>query len=207
MVTTSAQARRSRCRSGFGLLEVLIALALASAVLALLAAVSVRVRRSAALAEEAAYRAQIRASAEAIFRIELSRAGPAPVGTPVSLEPDPPLVAIILDSAGSDAISVRYLDVPYQSEPSVREVELSAGRDSRGRPALYLRLDGAARQPALEGVTRIELRSLLFRGSAAAPSVGELVGVDGVVLGVTYVWGEVAELAVPLGSSMTVAVR
>ena len=142
-------------RGGFSLLEVV----LASALLVLLLTAAAGLIGSAGRAEESGGAAAERDGAArlalGLLRAELGLAGSDPDGTG-AWAGLPPIEVGPAAAGFGDRIVVRYVD------PVAGPVEAAweAGRDGAGRSNLYRSEPGATRQPAVQGVTRLQVREL-----------------------------------------------
>ena len=141
-----------RSLTGFTLLEILVALALASLLAAALGwsvQATARTTGSVAAATDAAQR---RALAASLLRGEIERAGrggPEHDGR-LAIRRDP-------EGGGGDALEIGYLAEADRVEATVLRASFFAARDAADRPNLYRQPPGAVRQPWLLGVTGVHL--------------------------------------------------
>jgi prepilin-type N-terminal cleavage/methylation domain-containing protein len=159
-----------RALTGFTLLEVLVALALATLLATALAwsvQATTRVAGDVAATTDAA---QQRALAASLLRGEIERAGrggPEHDGR-LAIRRDP-------GGGGGDALEVGYLAEADRAEATVLRASFFAGRDAADRPNLYRQSPGAVRQPWLLGVTGVHVVG--GRDDAGAPIArADLVG-------------------------------
>lgn len=185
--------------AGYTLVEVLVALALAGAV------VLVAVR---ALAGAHAVDGSLSAGSTAARALdlgtdllagELRRAGYAPYPNPdADWAPSPGLTLEIgADGAHGDTVGVRYLDDRLASGTVERDLRFDVAVDGRGVPQLYRRTASGNRQPLVQGVTS-------FRLVAWADAAG-LHQRDELVAGTLSPWLLVFSLTADRGPPRTVA--
>lgn len=139
-------------RSGFTLLEVLVALALATVVAASLGAMLRATGRVSERLDALTQVDQLRQLAGALLRGEIERAGRGG-------EEQGGRLALYLDptNGGGDVIEVAYLAEADRVEPTLLDAAFFAARDSRGRPNLYRQPPGSVRQPWLLGVVGVHV--------------------------------------------------
>lgn len=150
--------RRATAGAGFTLLEVAVTLALA----ALVGLAVVRALAHGRTAGSAGARAS-----EAVLSLDLAadllagevrRAGyrPYPVDTLAgSLAPTTLRLAVHTDRAAGDALSVAYLEDRLAGAPVPRELRFEVGIDGAGVAQLYRITASGAKQPLVQGVTRL----------------------------------------------------
>lgn len=162
--------RRGPATLGFTLVELLVAMAVASLVLTLLAVAIVGGARGAGRLTDATERSQRRALAWALLRQEVELAGR---GLGDGSEGDRSMdveesghhgladVGLVLDldpaGDGGDRVGVRYLAEAHRRDPVVVEAWFFAAADGSGRPNLVRRPTGGVRQPWLLGVDGIHV--------------------------------------------------
>ena len=138
--------------TGFTLLELLVALAVAALLASALAwsmQASARAVGGVAAATDAAQR---RALAASLLRGEIERAGrggPEHDGR-LAIRRDP-------GAGGGDALEIGYLAEADRVEATVLRASFFAARDGADRPNLYRQPPGSVRQPWLLGVTGVHL--------------------------------------------------
>lgn len=168
----------TRRGSGFTLLEVSVALLLASLVALLVVrqvAGSSRLERSAAIAADGV--AAVDLGADLLMR-ELRRAGFVPYPAPATptLDRSAPTLQLTVRASAQhgDAVGVRYVDASLADGPVLRDLRFEAGRDGRGDAQLYRSTASGNRQPMVQGVTALRLEGWvdaegLHRRDALAP--------------------------------------
>ena len=158
---------------GLTLVELLVALAVAS-LIALALSHSLRSTRvSAAAVDEALDPVQLLDLAAELLGEEVSRAAylgwPVPdviadlpdgVGAPQFVTPG----LVIRAAPAGDSLGVRYVDDTLADGPRARVVSYEAGSDSAGEPQLYRRAAGASRQPIVAGVESLAVVGLVQAG-------------------------------------------
>lgn len=149
---------RGAAQVGFTLLEVAVALALAATV----ALVLVRFLGAARTAQTSGARAS-----DAVLTLDLAadllggevrRAGYGPVAPDALVEALSAAtlrVVVHTERASGDALSVAYLDDRLAGGVVSRALRFEAGTDGRGAPQLYRITASGAKQPLVQGVTRL----------------------------------------------------
>lgn len=146
--------------SGFSLLEVLVAVALASVVVL----VAVRmlaggrtVDRALSVTSTSARALDVAAE---LLAAELRRAGYVPYPDDGGWTPSPGLsLQIHTGTARGDAVGVRYLDDRVVDGPVQRDLIFDVAVDGRGEAQLYRRTASGNRQPLVQGVTELRVLS------------------------------------------------
>src|SRR5690606_10463745 len=145
---------------GLTLIEVVVALTLASLLTLVLASLLSGTRASEAALDRTLDPVQTLDLASELLREEVALAGalPWPPATAIDDLPDGLDVEGFVSRAleigsppGGHRITVRYVDDRLADGPRARVVTFEAGVDARSEPQLYRRPGTAARQPLVEG--------------------------------------------------------
>lgn len=147
-------------QAGVSLLELLVALALA--VIVVLASVrllsgSRAAQASGARASDAVLTLDLAAG---LLGSEVRRAGyaPFPLGTVDAARPGTTLqLEVHAGRPSGDAVSVTYLDDRLAGAVVLRALRFEVGVDARGEPQLYRITASGAKQPLVQGVTRLTI--------------------------------------------------
>ena len=171
-------------RSGFTLVEMLVALAVFGLFLGGLLQAE-RAFRSAEADEDQALREQQKQAVVELLRAELAMAG---------YRLDGPGVQALV-GGGSDRVTIRYLEDRMVAEPFVRTVAFDAGQDRSGVASLYRREGLGYRQPAVAGVAELRVLAWLD-GSSGGWSASPPPRPQGVVLELRFSWDERVEVTI-----------
>lgn len=197
--------RAAQQAAGLTLVEVLVALAVAAVLLACVGSVLASAR-SAGAAEERALEPRLALDLAAeLLAEEAGMAGHAPL----SAEAGVPQPAVVLRrTLGGHALSVAFVDDRLAGPPAARDLRFEAGVDAQGRPQLYRASGSASRQPLVEGVTVLEVESVVdAAGELRAPAAGSAFpSARALVLRLEATGGEERVAVVALGARPTVAV-
>ena len=160
-------------RHGFGLVEVLVALALTGVLLVALLAY-VRSARNAQVAGESAGEAtQTLLLAAELLREELLRAGSGPWPLPISSQEVEGLGHDLTPAQflgrgvqvrsvpGGQAVRIVYIDDSLAGGPVARDFTFEAGSDGQGQPQLYRRSGTGSRQPWVAGVESLRIAGVI----------------------------------------------
>ena len=177
-------------RGGFTLVETLVALAVFGLVLAGLLQAE-RSYRKALDEEDHALRVQQVQAAVELVRAEIGRAGYQSEGADLWVE----------RFAGTDRVTVRYLEDRIAGEPVLKIVGFDAGRDGQGRASLYRKEGTANRQPAVLGA--VELRVDGFVDAAGARVDAPPASVMALRVVLHWTWGERTPVTVGFPNPVT----
>ena len=181
-----------------------LACALLSAVLLAAGSAQVRALEANAASREADHRAQVAELAAEVLGYHLGLAGHRGLADLVEL--GGPGLTLARSGAGPHALAVRYLEERWSGEPVLRALRLEVGKDGRGEWNLYLREEGAVRQPAVQGVSGLRVTGLvlpdgrLLAGDAPLPAT-----VAALELLVEFAWGGRRALTVTFSRPLAVA--
>lgn len=154
-----AGASRSRAGSGFTLLEMLVAMVLVAVVAVAAARALAASRRSDASGQRTAETYLTLDLGSDLLLAAVRRAGfvPYPPGPGIAGAAWPWALRLVIHTARpeGDEVSVRYLDDRLAGAPALRDVRFESGRDGRGAPQLYRITASGAKQPLVQGVTRL----------------------------------------------------
>jgi prepilin-type N-terminal cleavage/methylation domain-containing protein len=173
---------RSSGRSGLTLVEVLIALAIASLITMALGQALRSTRASEAAVNRTLDPLQVLDLAAELLHEELSLAANLLWPLPAHIEglPDgadamafvtPGLV--IDDGPAGGSVRVRYVDDRLAAGPLARDVTFEAGVDAAGEPQLYRRAGTSSRQPLVAGIESLGVVSVVQGGALLEPGAVE----------------------------------
>lgn len=173
--------RRAPPAAGLTLIEVMIALAVASLLLLVLASY-VRAARQAQQANELGHDARLTLNlAVELLREELRLAGTGPWPLPAAPELGAPPGTLLtpalqlLPAPAGNALRVRYLDDRLAGPVVARDHTFEAAVDSQGQPQLYRRSGGGSRQPLVAGLEGMAVVGGIDAAGAQV-GAGEVVG-------------------------------
>lgn len=174
-------ARRRRTTTGAAgltLIEVLVALAVASLLALVLGHLLRSTRASAAAVTRTLDPVQLLDLAAELLAEEVSMAAHLPWPEPDAIDDLPAGVEApsfvtpgltIAAAPGGASLGIRYIDDSLASGPRARDVTFEAGLDSVGEPQLFRRAGTASRQPLVAGVESLEVTALVRAGSLVEP--------------------------------------
>ena len=154
------RAGRDRRRAGFTLLEVLLALALATLVGLAAARLLTGSNASETAVSQGSDRARALDLAADLLAAELRRAGSVPYPPPAGggLDATRPTLELTLGAGRhGDALVVRYLDDRVQGAPVLRDLRFDAALDGRGLAQLYRATASGNRQPLVQGIDAVRV--------------------------------------------------
>jgi len=163
---------------GFTLIEVLVALVVASLITLALAQLARGTRASEAALDRALDPLQALDLAAELVREEVSLAARLPWPPPTTIADLPTGVDVgayltpgLVLAAGShgDVLRVSYVDDRLAAGARARTVTFEAGRDAAGEAQLFRRAGSSSRQPLVAGVTGLEVVALAQAGALVAP--------------------------------------
>lgn len=190
---------------GFTLLEVLIATALIGVVLTAALGFLGSSSKAYGTLESAATQTQIMELAAEVLRYELELAGYAGAGVSAALSG----AGIELHPSGRpdqpDAITIRYVEDRWLSQPTERAIRFEVGTDGNGTPNLYRREHGSARQPAVQEITNLKLRALFTPdGATRLPRQPWPERITGLQLDLEFSWGVTRSVTVAFGTPQSI---
>lgn len=187
--------------TGFTLVEVLLALAMAAMVVLAATGFLVGSSRADVAVSSASDSTLALDLAADLLGEELRRAGTTPNPPPGGVRLDgsvPSLTLVIGAGAQGDALAVRYVDDRLADGPVLRDLRFDAGIDGRGERQLYRRTASSHRQPLVQGI-----ESLRVTGWADAAGIH---GREAFAAGPLEPWLVLLELTAADGAVRTVAV-
>ena len=189
---------------GFTLVELLAAAAILGVLLVLASSMTVQAARAGASVDETAQREQLEALTRELLREQLQLAAFGPAAGDVWESKLQLGIHVGGAGAGGDVLEVSYLEDRWSRTPQRETVRLEARRDSNRNWNLYLRQEGATRQPAVQEVSG--LRVISFATPAGSvPSTAPLpLQATGLELEVSFTWQESSNLFIPFGAPVTV---
>ncbi|HEX7003176.1 MAG TPA: hypothetical protein VF168_03210 [Trueperaceae bacterium] len=192
-----ARARGSG-EAGSSLLEMLLACTLLGMLLLAAAQAQLYGRQANEVNEEAGHRGQIAELASELLGYHLGMAGHRGLNELRDL--GGPALAITRGAGGaSDALTVRYVEERWYEEPTLRALRIDVRRDGEGRWNLYLREEGATRQPAVQQVRGLHLTGVVLAdGSVWGADAALPAEVVALQVRLEFTWGESRELTIPL---------
>ena len=187
---------RQEC--GTTLLEMVLACALLGLLLVCALAAQTSAREANEVNRETGHRSQIGELAAELLTYHLSAAGHRGLAELQDLG-GPPLALGNDVVSGSDALTVRYVEERWYEQPTLRVLHFDVKRDSGGRWNLYLREEGATRQPAVQKVSGLQVeRMILADGSSVTGDAALPVEVVALQLRLDFAWGDSRRLTVAL---------
>ncbi|HEX7040176.1 MAG TPA: prepilin-type N-terminal cleavage/methylation domain-containing protein [Trueperaceae bacterium] len=205
-----ARGRRGPARGlaspGLSLVEVLIALAVASLLLAAVTGVLGSAKAAGDAEERAAEPRRALDLAAELLAEDVGLAGHAPFGLAGGAA-SPGLV--VRSAPAGHAVSVAFVDDRLSGPAAARLLTFEAGADARGVPQLYRASGVGSRQPLVEGVAGLAVEAVVDgAGALRAPAPGETIpDARAVVLRLTAADAEERVAVVLLGARPTVEVR
>jgi len=200
-------ARRGLVRpEGLTLVEVLVALAVASLLLAVVSAVLGSARAAGAAEERAVEPWRALDLAAELLAEEVGLAGHEPYGLQDGATE--PAVVVRLVATGH-ALGVAFVDDRLAGPAVVRSLRFEAGTDPRGEHQLYRASGGGSRQPLIEGVASLAVEAVVdAAGALAQPAPGRAFpSARALVLRLSAPSGEERVAVVPLGARPDVMVE
>ncbi|HZJ08827.1 MAG TPA: prepilin-type N-terminal cleavage/methylation domain-containing protein [Trueperaceae bacterium] len=191
---------------GVTLLELLVAMAIASLVMISLAGLLATARAGdRALTRDVEPRQALALGAE-LLREELGMAAFTPYlpAAESGVDLSPPLSNVVVSGASSAAHEVRvsFVDDRLATGLISRDLEFSTGVDGRGEAQLYRRSYGSPRQPLVAGIASLKVRAVID-----GAGVHELAAISEGTLNYPAAWALLLELAAPTSETRTFLVE
>ena len=203
-------------RSGFTLVELLIAAGIFGVILLALTGLFVNSTRAYRVNETISERQQDTQAAIALFQQELSLAGYRGVCSDASSNTfGQPTFAVVRGSAapdapGDDTITIRYFDDRYSGNAcgALRTVTFSAGTDQQGRPALLMQTEGITTPtPVVAGVEGLRLFGYVDNNGGLATDTMPSTGFMAVSIELDFADGRFVRFVVGLRNPQSGAVQ
>lgn len=197
--------RSSKPVAGLTLVEVLVALAICSVILGLVASLLGSARAATASQDRATEPARTLDLAAELLAEEIGLAGYRPWRlAPVETGPE----ILIASTPNGHSLRVRFVDDRAEGPAVERLLTFEAREDGAGVPQLYRQSGASSRQPLVAGVESLVVEAIVTgAGVALEPAPGSVhVGARGLVLYMAGEDGAQRVVVVPTGSRPTVEV-
>lgn len=189
-----------RARSGFSVLELLLAAAMLGTLLALLAGLLQSTRRAHDTNEQLSFQQQSVEAASELLRYELGLAGYRGTDAAYAKRSFGGQAAFDV-SPKRDQLTVRFFEDKFQAKPKLVEVSFKIKSDGS---ALVRKVGNGSFQEVARGVSKLEVTEFMVNGAGASTQLPKLVELKGLTVRLGFAGGSYRDIPVQFHNSLVV---